>query len=378
MRRALLPLLRCPACRAPLQARALVGDDPIDTGVLTCRAGHWYQVRGGIPRLLLPPYRRQDAAFLTSHGLDLSPFPGTGEDGDTQQQVQDSFSAKWAKFPRFGFDRPGIRDFFDAWFRRKLGLPDPEDFARFLRGKRRVLDAGTGLGAKVETVGRLHPEAVVVGVDIADGVDDAVRNTGHLPGAHIVQADLRDLPFAPETFDLIVSDGVLHHTPDTRASFRALLPFLAPGGHIAIHVYRKLGPIREFCDDHIRARTTGMSPAECWEAVKAFTDVGRTLSELKVEIEVPKDIPVLEIPAGRYDLQRFLYYHVFKCFWNPEFGYEESNLVNFDWYHPADAHRHTEAEVVGWFAEAGLEEIVALQPNESGVAVRGRKPVRPA
>jgi hypothetical protein len=60
-----------------------------------------------------------------------------------------------------------------------------------------------------------------------------------------------------------------------------------------------------------------------------------------------------------------------RCF-NPAFSFDENNLVNFDWYHPVDAHRHTVEEVKSWFEEAGLQEIVITEP-ESGIGARGKK-----
>ena len=54
-------------------------------------------------------------------------------------------------------------------------------------------------------------------------------------------------------FDLVFSEGVLHHTPDTRRAFRTLVDLLAPGGQIAFYVYRRKAPLREFADDYVRA-----------------------------------------------------------------------------------------------------------------------------
>src|SRR3546814_9464022 len=55
--------------------------------------------------------------------------------------------------------------------------------------------------------------------------------------AVVIQADIGTLPFRPGAFYLIVSLGVLHHTPDTREYTRRLVPLLAPGGELAIWVY---------------------------------------------------------------------------------------------------------------------------------------------
>jgi hypothetical protein len=46
--------------------------------------------------------------------------------------------------------------------------------------------------------------------------------------------------------------------------------------------------------------------------------------------------------------------------------------VNFDWYHPPYASRHTVEEVQGWCRDANLE-IVHLDVIESGISVRARR-----
>jgi SAM-dependent methyltransferase len=187
-----------------------------------------------------------------------------------------------------------------------------------------------------------------------------------------VQADLQRPPFPERYFDFIACDQVIHHTPDTRASLGALVRHLAPGGHLAFYVYKVKGPIREFCDDYIRARTTRMSVEECLEFSEAMTRLGRALSDLKVEVEVPQAIPLLGIPAGRIDVQRFVYWHVFKCYWNDGMDWTSNLVTNFDWYHPLHAHRHTEEEVRAWCAELGLG-IERLNVVEAGISVLARK-----
>lgn len=371
MKRGLLEVLACPLCQGPLELRSFEGEEEVKAGLLRSSCGQWFPIIEHVPRLLLGPLRGDYAGFLArfAPGLrDPEAAPGASS------QVQESYSFKWTRMPAFGFDRPELGRFYDDWFRRKLGFSDDEAWQAYLRGKRLVLDAGTGLGAKVETVARINPQARVIGVDLSESVRPAFANTRHRPNADIVQADLHRLPFREGIFDLIISDGVLHHTPDTAKAFQALIPYLGGGGDIAIHVYKKLGPVRELCDDLLRAHATKLPGEACWEFAVPFTRFGKALAELKVEIEVPEDLPVLGIKAGRYDLQRFIYYQFFKAFWNPDFTFEENTLVNFDWYHPRYAHRHTEQEVLSWFQEAGLVEVRLSPANESGVSVRGRKP----
>jgi hypothetical protein len=96
------------------------------------------------------------------------------------------------------------------------------------------------------------------------------------------------------------------------------------------------------------------------------------LSELNAKITAP-EVPALGIKAGVYDVQRFIYWHMLKCYWNPDLSYGDSLITNYDWYRPLYAHRHSAGEVRNWFANAGLT-IVTFHECQAGVSVRGHKP----
>jgi len=210
------------------------------------------------------------------------------------------------------------------------------------------------------------------GVDISSAIEVAQERLGACPGTCFIQADICHLPFAASTFDLVYSEGALHHTPSTERAFRALVAVLAPGGELMFYVYRKKGPVREFTDDHVRSLVSRLPPAEAWAALRSLTRLGQTLAELRAEVDVPEDIPYLGIKAGRYDVQRLIYWHFAKLFWRADFSLDENNHVNFDWYHPTYAHRHTEDEIRRWCAEAGVR-IRHLDAQESGYTVRALK-----
>jgi hypothetical protein len=106
--------------------------------------------------------------------------------------------------------------------------------------------------------------------------------------------------------------------------------------------------------------------------LRPLTKLAKALSELKAEVEVPEDIPYLGIRAGRYDVQRLIYWHIMKLYWRDTFTLEENNHVNFDWYHPKYAYRHTEEEVRRWCDESRLS-ITRFDTQESGYTVRAIK-----
>jgi len=74
-------------------------------------------------------------------------------------------------------------------------------------------------------------------MDLSLAVEACYQNLFHRGNVMVVQADIFNSPFELESFDVIVSIGVLHHTPDPRLAFRSLVGLLKPGGLIGIWVY---------------------------------------------------------------------------------------------------------------------------------------------
>ena len=48
-------------------------------------------------------------------------------------------------------------------------------------------------------------------------------------------------PLNQGSFDLVISDGVLHHTSDCAGAFRSIAGLVKPGGAIVIGLYNRLG-----------------------------------------------------------------------------------------------------------------------------------------
>lgn len=344
VRASLLDYIVCPLCAGTfcLEAKRAT-DGEIVSGRLVCRSRkhHAYSIRSGVPELL-----------------------NGGPWSKDKKRTERSFSAKWRKARDY---RSKTGNFYTAWYLQRYGFKDLRSLRSFLAGKRFILDAGTGTG-RDSNLYTENSSAQVFGIDISEGIHIAYRDLRGTNNLHLLRADLTELPFAAGFFDFIACDQVLHHTPDPKESLHRLLRCLAKGGHILFYVYRKKGPIREFSDDYLRQATTEMSEEDCYRFAQTMTRFGRALSDLRVKIRVPEDIPNLDLKAGSYDLQRFFHWNVFKCFWNDSFDYNSNVIINFDWYHPKHAHRYTEKEIRGWCRDAGLR-IVHFDVIESGISV---------
>ena len=282
----------------------------------------------------------------------------------------ETFSFKWKLIgTSYGYEE-NTRMNRQNWYLERFGFGSKDQLLDFFRKKKIILDAGTGSG--VDAAMFAESGATVIAIDLSqDAALATYHHLGHLPNVHVLQADLNRLPFRLATFDYISCDQVLHHTPNTDQSFSTLVKYLREGGHLALYVYKRKSPIREFTDDYLRNYTTKMSAEECYQFCQGVTLLGKALSDLKAEVFVPQDIPLLGIKSGRQDVQRFFYWNVMKCFWNEDYDFITNVVINFDWYHPRYAWRHTPEEVCEWYKKHGFE-IERLNIVESGIAVLGK------
>jgi SAM-dependent methyltransferase len=351
----------------PLSPEAYkVDGDHIMEGVLWTADGQWIPVVDGVPSFVTGALQVDLRAFASRYGLPWQTM-ATHDTATEQAVTSGTFSDKWTRFQRYGLE-PEHEDFLFGWYCKKFNLATREDLKAFYARRNRVLECGPGSGFNTKFIAENCPGEVFA-LDISAGAFTTFVNTKHLSNCTVVQADLMEAPFADEVFDFIIADGVLHHTPNTRAAVEALYRKLAPGGQFFFYVYRKMGATRQFTDAHIRDSFTKLSPEECYAACESLTELGRELSRLRATVTLEKPIPALDIPAGTHDVQRLVYYNFVKCFWNEAFDYETNNMVNFDWYHPHHAWQHTQSEVESWLYELGAQEWHFNNANPNGLSV---------
>ena len=289
-----------------------------------------------------------------------------------QEQTSGTFGFKWQK--RDTFDSPASLAHLRDWLVHRYGDMTTAAWLAEHGDRPLLLDAGCGAAmSALELFGAIVPRVRYLGVDVSEAVDVArARFAERGLSAGFMQADITDLPLAPESVDVIFSEGVLHHTNSTEQALAALATLLKRGGRFMFYVYRRKGPVREFTDDYIRDRLRTLAPADAWKALEPLTQLGIALGELDAEIDIPEPIELLGIPAGRTTVQRLFYWHVAKAFYRRDFSFDEMNHVNFDWYAPANAHRQSPDEVRQWCADARLE-IERFVVEDAGITVIARK-----
>lgn len=348
MKLAVLDVLAAPKDHSTLT----LSGDPSETGEvlegsLSASDGRRFSIHDGVPRM---------APEL--------------ETGDEQADTRTTFGSKWARIT--DEERDTLSAFQHRWFEERFGFGDEAGLASELSDAEWVLDAGTGPGiqaARLSTV----TDGQVVGMDLSESVVRArAAFTPDRPNLHYIQGDALQPPLRPRAFDFVVADQMLHHTPDCPRAFAAMAGLVKPGGQMCAYVYAIKPLLREIADEEVRKLTTALSVDECMEFSEQVSELGRELSHLNATVRLERGIPLLGLEPGEHDVQRLIYWSFFKCFWNEELGQGISDLVNFDWYHPPYASRHTEDEVLGWCRDAGLEPI-HVQVIESGISLRARR-----
>ncbi len=296
----------------------------------------------------------------------VADFTSTSDAG--QQQTADSFGYKWNRQPDWGH-KPEHQSVMRQVWADVFGWPEARTLEDLMRG-RAVLDAGCGSGASLGQF--VEWPASIVAADISDAIYACRRRFASRTNIVFIKADVTRLPFPDRSFDVIWSAGVLHHTPDTARSLAALVRHLRIAGRMVIYVYGRKAPVREFVDDFIRQQIADLPPEQAWRRMEALTRFARSLSAIKTPLQIEEDLPELGFAKGSYDLQRFVYYKLFKCFWNDALDFDDNVHVNFDWYHPRYAHRHSPDEVRQWLVDLGLAT-EHFHVSESGISVIARR-----
>ena len=105
----------------------------------------------------------------------------------------------------------------------------------------RILDNGTGLGTYLEAIGRANPAGVRVGLEI-----EHERALAALARADAIVLGVGEqLPFVDNSFDLILSNEVIEHVTDDRASVAEMARVARPGGRIVIFAPNRWYPVEQ-------------------------------------------------------------------------------------------------------------------------------------
>ena len=140
----------------------------------------------------------------------------------------------WAEDLRYPAELAGVPD---AAVESFAGVANPWELGRLAPGER-VLDLGSGAGTDSLIAAQMVGErGHVTGIDMTPEMLAKARTAAEQMGAsnvEFVESEAERLPFADESFDVMISNGVIDLIPDKDAVFAELFRVLVPGGRIQI------------------------------------------------------------------------------------------------------------------------------------------------
>jgi SAM-dependent methyltransferase len=338
--------------------------EDIDQGGFYTDSGRFYPVIDGIPRML---------------PLTAELFPGFYKQFDAQIKTLPLDTRYTEKSENQEFIKlylPTLKRFGKEWDKHELegltwGLDQETRVEHFLhymdlnssqmKGKL-FLDAGAGTGQLSGTLATLG--GIVAGLDLSPSIGKGWRNRkvitrGHYAELLLVQGNVMQPPFRKETFDLVHSSGVLHHTPDTKQAFLSVSKLVKPGGKFGVWLYKENGP--------------GYFPLIPFVNSKKLSLNSYTLRKY-----TPKLAP------GLLHSLIFTYCSFHQVFFRlnnilrgkkHEQTIKERTTSIFDNLAPPYVFKHAEDEVIDWFAAEGYQQIrnTSLPDDSYGFNILGER-----
>lgn len=134
------------------------------------------------------------------------------------------------------------REYYESHCKARYELePYIFDFAKFYEGHGKdVLEIGVGMGADHVEWAKSNPKSLT-GVDLSPRAIEHTKKRLAVYGltSDVKVADAEKLPFDDDSFDLVYSYGVLHHTPNTPQAINDVYRVLRLGGTARIMIYHK-------------------------------------------------------------------------------------------------------------------------------------------
>jgi 2-polyprenyl-3-methyl-5-hydroxy-6-metoxy-1,4-benzoquinol methylase/uncharacterized protein YbaR (Trm112 family) len=236
VRRSLLKILSAPKTAESLTLYTFESDssrldeeENISEGILlsSTRA---YPVIDGVPVMLDSAFTEE---FLNRHATRISQVDTLSKlHLRAERNSHWSFSSEWEEHFNYQLDRTWGWS-VDERIRQFLLEADVD--RNWCEGKL-ILDAGCGNGQLSEGLTALGATVVALDYSVSVFRAEKYRKSYRL---HFVQGDLQNPPFDTATFDVIISNGVLHHTPNTYKTFIQVSKLVKPGGRFYLWLYRK-------------------------------------------------------------------------------------------------------------------------------------------
>ena len=330
-----LDLLRCPESKEKLKLEVTEQDgERVKEGKLIAeKSGKTYPIIKYIPRF-----------------VDLSNYA-------------DSFALEWQIHSRTQYDSESGFPLSETRFFEETQWP------RKLKGEI-ILEVGSGSGRFTEWA--LSTDATVVSLDYSGAVDANYASNGENPNLLLIQASIFDMPFEEDFADRAYCFGMLQHTPDPKAAFMAVPPYIKPGGHFVTDIYRYSLRTQIGTRYLFRIFTKKMDPEKGYKFVVNYVNfwwpVVKLLRKIPFDAGIIFTRKALNIADHAHAGLRGAPDDILKTW---------AYLNTFDRNSARYEYPQTLSTFKKWHEEAGLEEI-DVKPGYNGIDARARRPGKKA
>lgn len=327
-------LLCCPITRENLRVeiKERNGDDIITGQLISMNGIEKYPILNGIPR------------FVSDSGYS------------------ESFGYEWHRWSRVQFEEENLNKPMAGHTTRMFTAITKWNEEQ-LRGKL-IVEFGCGTGRFIDLLNKFG--AIVIGLEMSSAVDEARRNFIYKDNVLLVQGDLLNPPFKDQIFDFGYTIGALHHTPDPEKGLCNLIKVVKTGGKIACSVYSQNGfynyPILKLSRSIFKKlkKTIGWNNAQKLTIVYSYFSSYFLYFFNRIILHVPK--------VGELFVN-FINKYIFICLMLPDGRWRV--LDTFDAITPEYASTHTADEIIKWFKEAGINQIIKTDwANTSYVGIK--------
>lgn len=350
MHEKLVPLLRCPVSRSPLQLQVIrrsaktftTGEEEVvSEGILFAKEDWFFPVINGIPRLAVESFI-EHAGFLAQHLPDYTQrrqrletaYPGLMRYIlKKNRKTKESFSMEWGLYD-YSEDRTWEAGGEELLIRF---LEETGETGDTIRGKL-IFDAGCGNGHLNQFIAAAG--ATVVGLDLSNSIERAYRENRQ-PNALFIQGDVQFPPLEHRRFDIVHSSGVLICTNNTELSFGIIEACVKPMGKLSTWLYHPR-------KDRIH---------------NLFNSIRRIMVPLPLKVKYyillvlffPSSFLVKRLKGNRQNKREMM-------------------ISLMDWFTPEFRWEHTSDEAAGWFSKRGYGAVKVTTTNTFGFNIIGVKP----
>ena len=262
-----------------------------------------------------------------------SPYPG-------EKSVQETFSDQWHMVEE--------SELSFAYTSEELKLLNQKVWLRWLEHSREnvknILNAGCGMGREAVALQEVSNLAEIYAIDLNFSLFKGAELFKEHQGINFIIASLFNLPFKPSAFDLVYSQGVIHHTFSTYEAFKSIATYVRKEGYLFIWVYA--------LEDHLVRRGI----------------VGIILRLMYLVESIVRPI-ISRSPKFLRDIifgiLTLIFYPIDKVVMlnSEKWELKNTNHALRDWLSPRYAFRHSYNEVLEWFEDMDFKIIDIQSPR---------------